>query len=166
MFGDNILVAPIFNDESTVEYYLPKGKWTNVLTNEIIEGGTWINEKFDFLTLPFMAKENSIIPIGSKDNTCDYNYLEDLQLHIFNLINEATTEINDVRGKTVLEVKAERSKNKIKIELSSNFDGIKIVMRNLHNIKNVKGVTVEDSVEGSVLSVFNDALEVVFEIGE
>jgi alpha-D-xyloside xylohydrolase len=149
-----------------VEYYLPKGKWTNVFTNEIIEGGTWINEKFDFLTLPLMAKENSIIPIGSKDNTCDYNYLEDLQLHIFNLVNETNTEINDAKGRSVLKVKAEKNNNNIKIELSKNFEGIKILMRNLHNIKDVQGATVEDSMEGSVLSVFNDSVEVVFEIGE
>lgn len=166
MFGDNLLVAPIFNDESTVEYYLPKGKWTNVFTNEIIEGGTWINEKFDFLTLPLMAKENSIIPIGSKDNTCDYNYLEDLQLHIFNLVNEANTEINDAKGRSMLKVKAEKINNNINIELSKNFEGIKILMRNVHNVRNIQGAIIEDSTEGSILSVFKDAVEVTFETNE
>lgn len=166
MFGDSLLIAPIFNFESTVDYYLPRGKWTNILTNEIIEGGSWINEKFDFFTLPLMAKENSIIPIGGKDNTCDYNYLENLQLHIFNLINETNAEINDVQGKTVFKVKAERNENKIMIKLSNNFDGIRIVMRNIHNIKNIQGASIEDSTEGIVLSVFKDAAEVVFEINE
>jgi len=166
MFGDSLLVAPIFNSESTADYYLPKGKWTNILTNEIVEGGTWINEKFDFLTLPVMAKENSIIPIGSKDNLCDYDYLEDLQLHIFNLKNETNTEINDVRGNVVLKVKAEISNDRIKVELSNNNKDIKIVMRNIHNLKNINGAAIEDSSVGCVLSVFKDVTEVTFEIGQ
>ncbi|OOM79861.1 alpha-xylosidase [Clostridium sp. BL-8] len=166
MFGDRLLVAPIFNFESTVDYYLPRGKWTNIFTNEIIEGGSWINEKFDFFNLPLMVKENSIIPIGGKDNTCDYNYLENLQLHIFNLLNETNAEINDVQGKTLIKVKAERKENKIMIKLSNNFDGIKIVMRNIHNIKNIQGASIEDSTDGIVLSVFKDAAEVVFQISE
>lgn len=164
MFGDSLLVAPIFNNESTVDYYLPKGKWTNIFTNEILEGGTWINGKFDFLTLPLMAKENSIIPIGSKDNLCDYDYLEDLQLHIFNLRNEVNAEINDVKGNVVLKVKAEIKDNKIKVEFSNNNKDTKIVMRNIHNIKNIEGATVEDSTLGCVLSIFKDVVEVTFEI--
>ena len=37
MLGDSILVAPIFNKESHVEYYLPKGKWTHLLSGEVKE---------------------------------------------------------------------------------------------------------------------------------
>ena len=36
MLGDSILVAPIFNEDSIGEYYLPKGKWTHLITNELI----------------------------------------------------------------------------------------------------------------------------------
>ena len=32
MLGDNLLAAPIFNDQSIAEYYLPKGTWTDFFT--------------------------------------------------------------------------------------------------------------------------------------
>ena len=34
------------------EYYLPKGTWTNLLTGEVKEGGRWVNEKHDYLSIP------------------------------------------------------------------------------------------------------------------
>ena len=46
MLGDSLLVAPIFNDESRAEYYLPQGIWTNFFTGQGIPGGgTWIEER-------------------------------------------------------------------------------------------------------------------------
>ena len=41
MFGDNILVAPILNDEGIAEYYVPEGKWTDIITGKVLEGGKW-----------------------------------------------------------------------------------------------------------------------------
>lgn len=40
-WGDSLLVAPIFNDQSMAEYYLPAGTWTSVLTGEARQGGKW-----------------------------------------------------------------------------------------------------------------------------
>lgn len=38
MLGDSLLVAPVFQEDGIVEYYLPKGKWTYFLSNEVVEG--------------------------------------------------------------------------------------------------------------------------------
>ena len=38
MLGDSLLVAPIFNDKSMAEYYLPEGTWTSLLSGEVKEG--------------------------------------------------------------------------------------------------------------------------------
>ena len=32
--GDSLLVAPIFNEESLADYYLPAGRWTDFFTGE------------------------------------------------------------------------------------------------------------------------------------
>ena len=40
MLGDSLLVAPVFHEDGTVEYYLPKGKWTHFLSNKVVDGGT------------------------------------------------------------------------------------------------------------------------------
>ncbi|MDE5991838.1 MAG: alpha-xylosidase, partial [Oscillospiraceae bacterium] len=52
MFGDNILVAPIFNDEGTAEFYVPAGTWTDIISGKQYEGGKFYNEKFDYFSLP------------------------------------------------------------------------------------------------------------------
>ena len=39
MLGDSLLAAPIFNEKGQAEYYLPRGRWTNLLTGETAEGG-------------------------------------------------------------------------------------------------------------------------------
>ena len=38
MLGADILVAPVFTPSGDVEFYLPAGSWTNLLTGEEVEG--------------------------------------------------------------------------------------------------------------------------------
>lgn len=62
MLGDSLLVAPIFNKEGKVRFYLPKGKWTRLigdegLATELISTGQWFEEKHSFLSLPLFVRE-------------------------------------------------------------------------------------------------------------
>ncbi|MCL2422004.1 MAG: alpha-xylosidase, partial [Defluviitaleaceae bacterium] len=43
MLGDSLLVAPVFAEDGQVQYYLPEGNWTHLLTNETSTGG-WRND--------------------------------------------------------------------------------------------------------------------------
>lgn len=92
MLGDNLLVAPIFNDQSMAEYYLPKGTWTNFFTGEVKEGGCWINEKHGYLSIPLMVKENSIVTLGSCDDKPDYDYGDGAEIRIYALIDGTKTK--------------------------------------------------------------------------
>ena len=64
MLGDNLLVAPIFNEEGTALYYVPAGKWTDIQTGKVYEGGKFYETKHDYFSLPLLAKPNSIIAYG------------------------------------------------------------------------------------------------------
>jgi len=50
--GPALLVAPIFNANSEVVYYLPEGEWRNLLTGEVTHGLGWRKEKHSYLSLP------------------------------------------------------------------------------------------------------------------
>ena len=63
MFGDSILVSPIFSENGDVDFYLPKSNWTNYFTNELAVGERWYHKKYDYFSLPVYVKENSIIPV-------------------------------------------------------------------------------------------------------
>lgn len=92
MFGDSILVAPIFNKEGDVRYYLPEGTWTNYLTGAKVQGGRWISENHDFKTLPMMVKPNSLIAVGAVDSKPDYDFANDVSLHLFELADGQTAQ--------------------------------------------------------------------------
>ncbi len=93
MLGDSLLVAPVFREDGLVDYYLPQGRWTNFLTDEVVEGGSWRRERVDYLSIPLWAAENSVIPVGARNDRPDYDYAEGVTLHIFNLQDGAQVDV-------------------------------------------------------------------------
>lgn len=85
MFGDSLLVAPIFNDQSLAEYYLPEGKWTNFLTGEERKGGKWYKEIHSYLSIPLYVKEGSIVAVGASDDGPVYDYAENVTYQVYTL---------------------------------------------------------------------------------
>ena len=83
MLGANLLVAPVMHADGHADYYLPEGVWTNILSGERAVGDTWRREIHDFLSLPLMARPNSVVPMGANEERPDYDYLDGLELHVF-----------------------------------------------------------------------------------
>jgi alpha-D-xyloside xylohydrolase len=52
MLGPALLVAPIFNANGNASYYLPQGKWRNLLTGELSQGNIWHKEMHSYFSLP------------------------------------------------------------------------------------------------------------------
>ncbi|MDO5422465.1 MAG: alpha-xylosidase [Eubacteriales bacterium] len=99
-FGDSMLVAPIFNEDSRAEFYLPKGTWTHFLTGEVYQGEKWYEEECGYLSIPAFVKENSIIAMGDCEEKPDYDYTEGLTLNAYALIDgeEASTVVYRMDG--------------------------------------------------------------------
>ncbi len=117
MLGDSLLVAPVFREDGWVEYYLPAGKWTHFLSDETVTGGSWRREQVDYLSIPLWVRENSIIPVGSRDDRPDYDYAEGLTLHVFNIRDGARLEVSvpDSAGRICVTFRAERHGADLKI---------------------------------------------------
>ena len=103
MFGPDILVAPVFNDKSVAQYYLPAGKWTNFLTGKELElhSGAWQQEEQSYLEVPMWVRENSCIAVNSKlpddkevagGNISD-DYRESLEIRVYGLTDTAGTTV-------------------------------------------------------------------------
>ncbi len=118
MLGDNLLVAPIFNDEGIGHFYLPEGLWTDLLTKERYTGGKWYTQKYDYMHLPLLVKENSIVPIGAIDSRPDYDYSENVELCIYELQENCSASVNIYNDKNRLRltVNATRQGNEIIIQ--------------------------------------------------
>ncbi len=94
MFGSKLLVAPIFNDKSIAEYYLPTGfRWFNILTKEIYDGGNWINEEHSYETLPLLLKEGEALVFSNNKTRSKFNVDEGFELLIFNVVDKYEIEV-------------------------------------------------------------------------
>ena len=85
MLGDRLLVAPVFDPEGWVTYYLPEGTWYSLLTGEKLTGGCWRREKHDFLSLPLLVRGGTVLPVGACDTRPDYDYARDVELRAYGL---------------------------------------------------------------------------------
>ena len=162
MLGDNLLVAPIFNDESRAEYYLPAGIWTNFFTGKEYKGGTWVEEQHGYLSIPLMVRENSIVAIGAHDDKPDYDYADSCELRIYALHDGVKTEttVYGMSNLPELTVSAARSGHTIHVTAESSKP-YTIRMVNMHAVEAVNGLVV---IEGNDSLITPDANASVVEI--
>ena len=149
MLGDSILVAPIFNEDGEANYYLPEGTWTSFITGKKYEGGRWIKENHDYLSIPMMVKENSLIAIGHENTVPDYDFREDVKVLAYELKDDvkATTKVLDMSRNEVLEVKVLKHENILNIEATGADKAWTMVLKNVVNVTEVEGA--EFKVEGN-----------------
>lgn len=83
MLGDDLLVAPVLSPDGLVDYYLPAGTWTNVLTDARHEGGRWVREVHGYRTLPLMAREGAILAFQDGRSGTEGDLLTGLRLRVF-----------------------------------------------------------------------------------
>ncbi len=128
MLGDGILVAPVMREDGTVDYYLPQGRWTHLLTGETVEGGGWRKGQYDFFSLPVYVRENTILPVGANEKQTEYDYAQGLTLRLYNLADgtQAERRVCDTHGKTLLTARACRSGDVITLRLSGKTDSVSI----------------------------------------
>lgn len=110
MFGDSLLVAPIFKENGEVQYYLPEGTWYNLITGLKVEGGKWQKETHDYHSLPLMVRPNTILPMGNNEVDAAYDFADGVTLVLSEFADgaEANIEIPDVKGEIVMNVHAVR----------------------------------------------------------
>lgn len=133
MIGDSILVAPIVNDDSVGEFYLPdcgEGnkdrccRWIGLIDGEVLEGGRWYKKKYDYMNLPVFVRENSLIAVGAHSDVPDYDYTDGTTLRLY-LPKETAAgcqcEIPDLTGRTVVKAYAVRNGSKVTLHIDGSL---------------------------------------------
>ncbi|MEU5576578.1 alpha-xylosidase [Streptomyces huasconensis] len=80
MLGPDLLVAPVFTAEGEVEFYLPEGTWTHLLTGESARGPGWHREIHGFDSLPLYVRPGALLPLGADERRPDGDWLDGLTL--------------------------------------------------------------------------------------
>ncbi|MBI9045946.1 MAG: alpha-xylosidase [Anaerolineaceae bacterium] len=154
MLGDNLLVAPVFSTDGEVNYYLPQGKWTHFLTNEVLEGGSWFHETHDYFSLPLMARPNSLLAVGNNDQKPDYDYVEEITVHAFELEPGAdlSVEIPDLDGSVALSISVHRENGQIIAKAVGRSANWHLKLRNISEVRMVKGGDSQSERDGVLIT--------------
>jgi len=163
MLGDSLMIAPVLSQSGSVDYYVPKGRWTNLLDGSLHVGPTWIRENHGFLTMPILVRPNTLLAIGSHDDRPDYAYNENVHLHLFELADgsEAVCKIPNLDGTINLEVQVKRAGQKLQV----NATGIGTWDFNIsmtESISEVRGGTLEATTNGYRIQPSSNEFEIIF----
>ena len=101
MFGDSLLVAPLFAGEVERDVYLPFGVWYQFETGERYDGGRTVRVCPGLECLPVFAREGAIIPMmPALDHAPSAGETVDLEVHHFGAV-PGSFELYDDDGETM-----------------------------------------------------------------
>ncbi len=130
MLGASLLVAPIFRHDHIAEYYLPQGRWTNLLDGKVMEGGHWRREAFDFMHLPLLVRENSVLPMSGNEEQPAWRLDEELTLNLFQIREGADISISIAGSEhAVANFRCRRSGAKISLESDGKAKNVQLLLR-------------------------------------
>lgn len=100
MFGDYLMVAPVFENSGEVQVYIPAGRWTRWFDSrdggkawETITGPVWVTESYDAKSIPLLVRERSILVLGRLyESRVEYNYLNDVEIRLYIHDGDSETE--------------------------------------------------------------------------
>lgn len=89
IFGGQLIVCPITKPQdkrlnlSSVDVWLPEGRWTDIFNGRIYQGGRWIKMYRDLDSIPVLAPEGAIIPMYKNSKTNNISLDQPLEIHIW-----------------------------------------------------------------------------------
>jgi alpha-D-xyloside xylohydrolase len=154
MLGDALLVAPVFSEDGAVDFYLPEGPWTHILTGEVRQGGRWHRGAYGFLEMPLFARSGRIIALGSVDERPDYPYSEAVTFRAYAIADgrEASAAVPDLKGKTAATLTVSRRGRTLEAALEGSAKGWRLQLPGVKAVDSAEGGTAEGDPLGVVVT--------------
>lgn len=129
MLGENLLVAPVFNSEGDVSFFLPSGRWYGLLDGKVREAsgsGDFVSEVHDFMSLPLLVRANSVVVTGPENASVpDYDYTKDFTVNVFDVADGSriVEKIPDFEklGEYAAEVVVERKGSQVSVLVNAKL---------------------------------------------
>ncbi len=119
MFGDALLVAPVYKPENDRTVYLPDGKWYDYETGKEYSGPQTLRVEPSLDVLPLYVKENSILPMGPEMVYVGQKPFDPITLDIWLSTDaECTLYDDDEKARTQEVVKCQASKKGNQVTLN------------------------------------------------
>ncbi len=150
MLGDSLLVAPVLSHRGNVNYYVPEGKWTDLLDGHVVEGPRWVKETRGFMSLPLLVRPNTVLPVGSRTDKPDYDYSDGISLQVYQLEDgrSAYVEIPALNGKIETSFDIRREGKMIHLQRrgsAKTWNVLLVGIDTVENVENAEMVVVDSS---------------------
>ncbi|HEX6915815.1 MAG TPA: TIM-barrel domain-containing protein [Chitinophagaceae bacterium] len=135
MWGENVLVAPVLQKSATTRrFYLPSGKWYNMIAQQIVEGGRWYEQPVSLNEFPLLVKAGSFLPMDLKQSQTNLSRYRSDSLSVYYVPSDLPSVYRwyDDDGKSKNAIEAHRyevitfsssGKNNGKLKLSIRSNG-------------------------------------------
>jgi alpha-D-xyloside xylohydrolase len=166
--GSSLLVCPVF-DPQTARYYLPPGRWTNVMTNKVIQSaGAWISEPQDFMHIPLFARENSIVPTSGNESEPKWGLADELILNLFKIQQGADLSLRLVSSEDGRQTtfRCKRSGSRITLESDGRAKNVSVCVRSQRASAGANAKLVSESPEGPLLRWTNSGAPMSIDLNE
>jgi alpha-D-xyloside xylohydrolase len=154
MLGDSLLVAPVLSEAGVVDFYLPAGLWTHLVTGEVREGGRWQRGTFGFLEMPLYVRPGRIVAIGSVDDRPDYAYSDGVTFRLYALGDgdKASASVPDMKGQLAARVSVGRKGRSVEATLEGSAKGWRLQLAGCKSVEAVEGGSAEGDPLGVVIT--------------
>jgi alpha-D-xyloside xylohydrolase len=153
MLGDALLVAPIFSHDNNVDYYVPKGRWTSLLSGKVVEGPGWQYEEHSFMSLPLLVRPGSVIPVGKDAGHPDYAYSEEVTLQVYEVEEGQSkqVEIPNLKGEIETIFSIDRQGDHLRVKKEGPAGKLMVLLVNNHHAE--AEAQVKDTRLGKLISL-------------
>ncbi|WP_438446095.1 alpha-xylosidase [Gorillibacterium sp. sgz5001074] len=145
MLGESLLVAPVFQENGQVSYYLPEGSWTCLLTGENVRGGSWRKMTCGYLELPLFVRPNAFLAMGQEENRPDYDYADGVELGLYALEDgrSAQVTVRNTGGAPELTATAVRAGSAVTLQADTAGKPFRLALKGMGTVVSVDGEGAE-----------------------
>lgn len=153
MLGERLLVGPIFNDRGEGSVYLPAGRWTDLQTGEVVEGGRYITRTCDYFSLPLFVRENSLVARGARDDATVYDYAGGVTFRLYEPSGRAECRVYEEGRGERLHAVSETDGETLTFTVDGPAVGAgwRLLLVNRHRVQ-TRDARVEDTPSGALLT--------------
>ena len=152
MLGERLLVAPVFSESGSVTYYVPAGRWTNLLNGAVVEGPAWREEHHPCSSLPLLVRPNTVLPMGECEAKADYDYPRGVTLRAYAIDDGALVKVavpsQDGRPGSIFELR--RKGTQVTLTPHAAAEGWRLLLVG-ETVESVSGGRIETTADGSLV---------------
>jgi alpha-D-xyloside xylohydrolase len=115
MFGEELLVAPIYNSSGQRPVYLPEGQWIDFWTHEVLEGSRTYKVTAPLNKLPLFVRANALIPTIEPSSTITDAPFDQVTFDAY-LLEKGSFTLRDSDGNTNITAEYTGTKLHIQVE--------------------------------------------------